>query len=165
VKTLSVKQPWASLIISGVPFLESEPVPGKLGSSTVSWKGKVILKDIENRNWPTTFRGRICIHATKRNDDFDSTFRFLCERIGLAPMIALMSFSQRLPHGAIIGEIDITDCVTQSNSPWFTGPYGFVLENPVMYDKPLPCHGRLGFWEPSVEKQVKRTNTRRLSEG
>jgi hypothetical protein len=50
--------------------------------------------------------------------------------------------------GAIIGEVDIIDCVTESNSLWFEGKYGFVLANPVLYDKPIPCRGQLGFFEP-----------------
>jgi len=38
MRALSVKQPWAWLIVNG-------------------------YKKIENRNWPTSFRGRIYIHA------------------------------------------------------------------------------------------------------
>jgi hypothetical protein len=38
MKTISVKQPWAYLICSGI-------------------------KDIENRSWKTDFRGRVLIHA------------------------------------------------------------------------------------------------------
>lgn len=39
MKTLSVRQPWASLLVSG-------------------------LKDIENRTWAPNFKGRIMIHAS-----------------------------------------------------------------------------------------------------
>lgn len=38
MKTISIKQPWASLIVEGV-------------------------KDIENRTWRTKFRGRVLVHA------------------------------------------------------------------------------------------------------
>ena len=31
--------------------------------------------------------------------------------------------------------------------PWFEGPYGFVLANAVMYNKPIPYKGRLGFFD------------------
>ena len=34
--------------------------------------------------------------------------------------------------GAIIGEVDIVDCVTKSTSPWFEGPFGFVLRNHLL---------------------------------
>lgn len=40
MKVLSVKQPWAALLVNGI-------------------------KDIENRTRRTTFRGRILIHASK----------------------------------------------------------------------------------------------------
>lgn len=54
-------------------------------------------------------------------------------------------------RGAIIGEVDIVDCVTESKSPWFTGPYGFVLANPVAYKVPVPCKGKLGFFTPDID--------------
>lgn len=41
---------------------------------------------------------------------------------------------------------NIVNCVGNWNSPWFSGPFGFVLR----YAKPLPfhpCPGRLGFFE------------------
>jgi hypothetical protein len=56
--------------------------------------------------------------------------------------------------GAIIGEVDIIDCVTESKSPWFVGPYGFTLANPVLYDKPIPCRGMLGFFEPDLKEKT-----------
>jgi hypothetical protein len=54
-----------------------------------------------------------------------------------------------LPRGGIIGSVELTDCVggTIFNaSPWFFGPYGFVLANP----EPLPFQplkGKLGFFD------------------
>ena len=53
-------------------------------------------------------------------------------------------------RGAIIGEVDIVDCVTQSDSPWFEGPYGLVLANPTLYDQPIPYKGRLGLFEVTL---------------
>lgn len=43
VKVLTVKQPWASLIVHGI-------------------------KDIENRSWRTNFRGRVLIHSSAKGD-------------------------------------------------------------------------------------------------
>lgn len=43
MKTLTIKQPWASLIAHGI-------------------------KDIENRTWKTNYRGRILIHAGATHD-------------------------------------------------------------------------------------------------
>jgi ASCH domain len=44
MKILSIKQPWASLIVHG-------------------------LKDIENRTWRTNYRGPLLVHASLRSDD------------------------------------------------------------------------------------------------
>jgi len=54
----------------------------------------------------------------------------------------------RAQCGGIVGEVDIVDCVTESESPWFFGDYGFVLANP----KPMPlqpCKGALKFFDPT----------------
>ena len=87
-------------------------------------------KDIENRKWelPRYMVGqRIYIHAGKK------------------PRAGYYGPKNRL--GAILGEVTITGCVTESDSEWFEGPYGFVLKDPVAYDKPRPRRGRLGFFE------------------
>jgi hypothetical protein len=55
-----------------------------------------------------------------------------------------------LSFGAIIGEVDIIDCVSESISPWFSGKYGFLLSNPVLYERPLPCKGKLNFFTPDI---------------
>ena len=55
-----------------------------------------------------------------------------------------------MTFGALIGEVDIIDCVTESKSPWFVGRYGFTLTNPKLYDKPIPYRGQLGFFEVTV---------------
>ena len=121
------------------------------GSSRVELAG-MLFKDIENRNWSTKVRGRIYIHASKREDDFIETMRWLGEHIGLAPFACLMLSSKHYsPRGAIIGEVDIVDCVTESKSPWFIGKFGFVLSRPIAYSQAIPCRGRLGFFEINNE--------------
>lgn len=122
MKALSIKQPWAWLIVAG-------------------------YKDIENRNWPTKFRGRIYVHVGKRFDNLG--LAWLIDK-GMAPIDALLLHSNRIPRGAIIGEVDIVDCVEHSKSPWFVGPYGFVLANPTLYDQAIPSKGRLGFFDPKI---------------
>lgn len=120
VLAISIRQPWAWLILNAG-------------------------KDIENRNWPTKFRGHVLIHAAKgmtlaEYEDAEETLELLRLPIKL-PM------KQELERGGIVGEVDIVDCVTQSDSDWFFGTYGFVLRNA----KPLPfqpCRGALGFFNP-----------------
>lgn len=63
----------------------------------------------------------------------------------------MMLYSNLLPRGVIIGEVTITEQVTESKNPWFTGKYGFVLADPKPYKKPIPCKGKLGFFEPDIK--------------
>ena len=97
-------------------------------------------KDIENRTWSTEFRGRVYVHAGQRMEPDD--YPEQREHIGRAGIVV----PARLARGAIVGEVTITDCLSVSNSPWFCGPYGFLLEDPVAYEQPVPYRGQLGFF-------------------
>ncbi len=114
-------------------------------------------KGVENRTWPTKFRGRVYIHASK---GFNKHHYCLIALSGLKALL-----DQPLPdpkdfvHGAIIGEVDIVDCKYRFSdenenlfSPWaMSGQHGFILENAVEYEKPIPCKGMLGLFEPRIE--------------
>lgn len=117
VKALSIQQPWAWLIVNG-------------------------YKDIENRDWRPRnpglkFRGHVLIHTGKKADP-DFNHEWLCEQFGLG-------VPKDLPYSGIVGDAVIEGCVTASESPWFFGPYGFVLRNarPLPF---LPMKGALGFF-------------------
>ena len=116
MKAISIRQPWAWLIVHGV-------------------------KDIENRTWKTKFRGPVLIHASKKIDKAGYS-RLIEEGVSLPPI-------EDLQLGGIIGKAEIVDCVPESKSPWFSGPYGLVLKNrcPLNYH---PCRGMLSFFEPCL---------------
>jgi hypothetical protein len=90
MKILSIRQPWAHLIVYG-------------------------SKNIENRTWPTKYRGPFLVHASLNVD------RDACRMHGLDPA--------KLQTGGIVGMAGIKDCVAGHRSRWFRGPYGFVLWN------------------------------------
>jgi hypothetical protein len=48
--------------------------------------------------------------------------------------------------GAIVGSIELGGAVMESESPWFFGPYGIRLANPVPLAQPVPCKGALGLF-------------------
>ena len=130
MKALSIRQPWAWLILHAG-------------------------KDIENRDWPTRYRGPILIHASKgmtrsEYDDAEATAYGTLRLLGPTSDFPLPKFND-IERGGIIGQVDLVDCVQDSTSPWFFGKYGFVLRNP----KPLPftpLKGQLGFFDvPSIE--------------
>lgn len=129
---LSIRQPWASLIL-------------KAG------------KNIENRDWPTKLRGRILIHAAKgmTRAEHEDAIAFAVTAIkrdtrnhGAPPRtLRDLGFAfEDLPRGGIVGSVEIVACVTDSASPWFVGKYGFMLRDP----QPLPFtpwKGQLGFFD------------------
>jgi hypothetical protein len=90
LKILSIRQPWAYLITQGV-------------------------KNVEDRSWPTNYRGPFLIQASLNIN------RLACRQHKLNP--------NELKTGGIVGMAEIVDCVSDHRSPWFEGPYGFVLRN------------------------------------
>ena len=48
--------------------------------------------------------------------------------------------------GGIVGSVEIVECVNNSSSLWFVGPYGFVLKN-AQNTLFKPMKGRLGFFD------------------
>ena len=117
---LSIRQPWAWLILNAG-------------------------KDIENRNWPTRFRGRFLIHASKgmTRAEYEDAIDPLWA--GGGPSIDLPDFGL-LERGGIVGEAELVDCVTNSDSPWFCGLFGFVLCDPRTLPF-RPYRGQLGFFQ------------------
>ena len=100
-------------------------------------------KDIENRSWlPGRAAGeRIAIHASRRPDH--DAYRWLSRSGVIVPAL------DDLELGAIIGTVRVTGYTESSESFWFTGPVGWLLEDPVPCS-PVPLSGRLGLWETSA---------------
>lgn len=140
MKAISIRQPWAWLIIR--PDLSED-----LEAREYAIR-RGLIKNIENRTWPTRIRGRVWIHAAQgmTKDEYEDATDPLWATGG--PTIELPP-PEQLQRGGIIGAADIVDCVTASSSPWFNGPFGFVLINahPVPF---MPLKGKLGFFDVEV---------------
>jgi len=121
VKTLSIRQPYAWLIVNG-------------------------LKDIENRSWPTEYRGPVLVHAgkTRMTRDDWQFWRENFEEFG-----EVLFTEETIQYGGIVGAMNIVDCVTRSDSPWFEGEYGFVIDSAMTCDF-IPLAGRLGFFDTAI---------------
>lgn len=129
---ISILQPWAWLIVHG-------------------------FKDIENRDWPTRFRGRILIHAGKKlgKRDYADDLEFFAEHDG----IHLPAFED-MQLGGIVGSATITDCVRQHPSRWkMDDCWGFVLKDQRV--RPfVPYRGQLGIFRvPAAAIELTATAT------
>ncbi|MFY9830510.1 MAG: ASCH domain-containing protein [Rhodoplanes sp.] len=123
MKALSIRQPWAELIVAG-------------------------LKDIENRTWRTDYRGPVLIHAGMKIEPIDADLREWVKRISGFDLPQ----ADDLLRGGIVGQAEIVDLVQSSSSPWFSGPYGFVLANARRLPfRPMP--GQLGIFEVPENQQ------------
>jgi hypothetical protein len=60
-------------------------------------------------------------------------------------------------NGNILGQVTLADCVNNApfnvwaeiGSPWY-----YCLENPMLFDKPLPARGMLGLWTYRAENNI-----------
>lgn len=140
MKAISIKQPWASLLFFG--------------------------KDIENRTWKTKFRGTVLVHASANPvNNFVNVQNVLNRKQNEF----LFDINFKLgPLSAIIGTVDIIDCVINHESIWAEKSninhnplpfdeesekpiYNWVLANPVKFEKPiLNVKGKLSFWDYDV---------------
>lgn len=145
MKALSIRQPWAWLIVR----------PDLAGVARDAAAASGALKDIENRGWPTRFRGRVLIHAAKgmTRAEYEDGQDPLWSSGG--PTIELPPFEQ-LERGGIVGVTTIDACIAPANrtSLWHMGSaYGFHLVD----TKPLPfvpCKGARGFFNVSGDVAI-----------
>lgn len=101
-------------------------------------------KPIENRTWypPKAMIGkRIAIHAGKKLDEHGTWF--------------IETLTGPIPHLAfaegIIGTAVIGGTTLASESPWFSGPVGWRMEDPVLFQKAIPCRGAQALWRVPYE--------------
>lgn len=146
-KVLSVKQPWSFLICSGV-------------------------KDIENRTWkcPQKYIGeRVLIHASAKPDNIKLDIEGQATVKEIQLFSALNYCDEDELYSAIIGSVEIVDCVINHPSIWaeksepgqddYTNEwlkpiYNWVLANPILFDKPiLNVKGKLGFWDYDLPEE------------
>ena len=131
------------------------------------------IKPHETRSRWTSIRGRVAIHAGKKSFEFgnDTERKIISDALGFSPRKYLlgsrtceeleryMAGINELPHGAVIGTVEIVDCIpTEEVSSGLTelemllgdysrGRYAWVLRDPVLFEKPIPARGNLGWWE------------------
>ena len=133
MKCLSVRQPWASLLVSGV-------------------------KDVENRTWATHYRGKLLIHASSKkipHDEYDYyPYEWYNSLMNAVTTNAIPSAGQ-FPYSAIIGYVTLKDCITDSKSIWAQqGCVHWVVSDAYLFDTPiLNVKGQLNVFEyPEIDE-------------
>jgi predicted transcriptional regulator len=117
MKALSLKQPFAELVVSG-------------------------KKTIELRKWNTKFRGEFLVHASKSVDKtamarFGFTDLPIGAIVGKAVLLDVKKYTDEFSH---LSDKD----KHLASFEW--GTYGFILENAERMPN-ISCKGSLGFWD------------------
>ena len=135
MKVLSVKNPWAFLII-------------------------YFGKDIENRMRKLNYRGRIAIHASKKSDIGVYELYQSCMTNSPILSAAYKAIYERRAeieklNGHIIGTVEIYNCTypeltaVTHPSPWaeMEAAWHYWLKNPAVIAEPIAARGMLGLWD------------------
>lgn len=146
---LSLRQPWGYAVVTGVRL--------KHGTQPR------VRKDIENRRWPTKFRGEFLVHAAKgmTRDEYEDAITWCSNALdmGLADQANAWPPIDRLERGGFIGIARLVDvippCLPRGTPSLFSpacehrwhmpDQYGFLLADvrPVPF---TPWKGCLGFF-------------------
>lgn len=123
MKVLTIKEPWATLIIDG-------------------------YKKYEFRSWKTNYRGKLLIHAGKslekaQYEKFkDYNLKCSCgEIIGEAILSDCILVSDDFDK-----KLKQIDNIVYGNGG-HVQKYAWKLENIVKYDNPIKINGKLGLWD------------------
>lgn len=135
MKVLSVQQPWASAICTGV-------------------------KDVENRTWqPKSAPGRILIHASAKKvpKDFDvlNLDPEMISTMANLRLFGIMPEYEDMPLSAIIGYVDVTGFDSGKNdSPWAgANSTHWHLKNAYLFDEPImDVKGKLGLFDYPIDE-------------
>ena len=128
-RVLSIRQPWASLILAGI-------------------------KPVEVRSWDTPFKGRFWVHASHGLDarDWSEFISFPARLFSGLPQ------PRDLPRGAVLGSVELVDCLDCHDAElrrllgetawdrWARDGYNWLLRDPQVLAEPIPCGGRLNLW-------------------
>lgn len=123
MKVISIKEPWASLIING-------------------------YKEYEFRTWKTKYRGKILIHASKTPDkkaldrfkSLNLNYQYGCI-VGEVEIVDCIVINDEL-NKELLNKNELVYGATLDR----TG-YAWKLENIEKYSKLIPINGKLGLWE------------------
>ena len=122
-KALTICQPYAELIARGE-------------------------KVVENRTWPTAYRGPLAIHAGKSRAWLDASDEEKYRNMAFVAIVATADLVACLPRLYPADPYNWPDRWRHlADHAHANGPWCFVLENVRRLAAPVPCRGMLGLWD------------------
>lgn len=134
IKTLTLWQPWASLMAEG-------------------------YKTVETRSWKTDYRGLLAIHAAKKNGEKSQD---MVELIALGNEHVPVPLEE-MPYGAVVCVVNLVAIVPTQEVIWLhpeslpayefdygdysLGRYAWITKQVYKFAEPVPAIGRQGLWD------------------
>ena len=124
MKVLTIKQPWATLIMQGD-------------------------KRFEFRSWKTNYRGELLIHAGKGIDKeaMKRLSKYIPENLPSEKILGKVKLVDCIEMSTEFKEILLKENKEIYTDSSFKENYGWKLENVEVFDKPIETKGKLGLWE------------------
>ena len=130
LRALTIKQPWASLLVAGI-------------------------KTVENRSWTTAHRGPLAIHAGAARER--NAAQMIVDCLGrdlTASERVRWLLDADLPQGQVLGVVELIDVVPveqthEGESPWAIGPWCWRVRPGWQFQphaRPTLA-GKLGLWK------------------
>src|SRR5262245_6686866 len=136
MKALTVRQPWAWAIATG-------------------------RKCVENRSWPTNYRGPLLIHASVRFRD-PSIYRHLFDvwptHFDTGAIVARVELVACIKLAELLATVEFVDPRTHLPFAFAEGPWCWILQNAQPITPPIPCRGKLQLWIPPATVLQKMEN-------
>lgn len=128
MKVLTIKQPWATLIMQGD-------------------------KRFEFRSWQTKYRGDLLIHAGKGidKDAMKRLAKYLPDEIPLGKIlgkVTLVDCIRMCPEFKEMLLKENSDIYTKSS---FSENFGWQVEDVQVFDEPIEAKGHLSLWEYYID--------------
>jgi hypothetical protein len=140
MKTLTVHQPWASLIVFG-------------------------FKPIENRSWRTDYKGPLLIHSSANRRAYceahlttaqlNHLFSLLNYRNHKSNNFRFNEFKNSIKFSSIIGIVNLLGCFKNVINPW-SEPYlwNWAFDNPIFFPVPITdIKGHQSLWNYDIPDQ------------
>ncbi len=124
MKVLTIKQPWATLIMQGD-------------------------KRFEFRSWQTKYRGELLIHAGKGLDKeaMKRLKKYLPEELPYGKILGKVTLVNCIKMSPEFKEQLLRENKDIYTKSAFSENYGWQMENVEVFEKPIEAKGKLSLWE------------------